>query len=430
MTSKRRESKRCADETSSSRDAARRTDPRAVKTLLAVSDMIAGTLERDAVLAASMDAAAEAMNAEACSILLRDPDSDELSFHIVKGERTEGLGHLRVAIDDGSIAGWVACHEEPLLIPDAYRDPRFNPVYDKRTGFHTKSVICVPLCAKGRRLGVVQVLNRRDGKSFDEADLGLSKAVASLIAVAIHNAEEHEARVCAERVATVGQTIAGLAHCVKNILNGLQGGSYIIDMSLERDDGDKARRGWTMVKRNMSLLSNIVLDMLSYTKDRKPALWPCEVNELCEDVAALLEGQAKENNVTLTCDLGRDVGEVEIDGAAIKRCLINLVGNAIDACGETEGSVTVETRLLDDPERFTLRVCDTGRGIESAALEKIFNPFYSTKGSKGTGLGLAVTQKIVEEHHGVLRVDSTPGKGTTFTMELPVRQRTENPPIC
>jgi CheY-like chemotaxis protein/anti-sigma regulatory factor (Ser/Thr protein kinase) len=180
-----------------------------------------------------------------------------------------------------------------------------------------------------------------------------------------------------------------------------------------------------MVKRNMALLSNIVLDMLSYTKNRKPSVWACEVNELCEDVVALLEGQAAESGVALATDLARDVVEVELDAAAIKRCLINLVGNAVDACGQTGGSVTVQTRLLDRPGFFAIRVSDTGCGIESGLIEKIFDPFYSTKGNRGTGLGLAVTKKIVEEHQGVLRVDSTPGKGTVFAMELPVRQQSE-----
>ncbi|HUU42583.1 MAG TPA: GAF domain-containing sensor histidine kinase, partial [Planctomycetota bacterium] len=394
-------------------------DSRGVDALVSVSQMVAGTLDRDAVIESAMDAAAEAMNAEACSILLRDAETGELCFYIVKGERTDGLGAARICVDDKSIAGWVASHRKPLLIPDAYDDPRFNPAWDRKTGFHTRSVICVPLVARDRELGVMQVLNRRDGESFDAADLELSQAVASLIAVAIHNAEEHAARVQAERVAVVGQTIAGLAHCIKNILNGLQGGSYILDQHLEKGDRERALRGWGMVKRNMGLLSDIVLDMLSYSKSRKPALKPTPVNRVCEDVVALLEGQAKDAGVSVSTRLGDDIDEVDLDEAAVKRSLINLVGNAVDACREKQGTVTVETALVDGGDRFTLTVRDTGCGIPPAALEKIFNPFFSTKGNKGTGLGLAVTKKIVEEHAGTLEVESTPGKGTAFIIELP-----------
>jgi len=398
-------------------------DSRGVHVLVSVTQMVAGTLERDAVLDAAMDAAAEAMNAEACSILLNDPVTGELCFHLVKGERTDGLDSARICVDDDSIAGWVAAHQEPLLIPDAYDDARFNPAYDKKTGFHTQSVICVPLVAKEKELGVIQVLNRRDGESFDADDLELCQAVASLIAVAIHNAEEHAARLQAERVAVVGQTIAGLAHCIKNILNGLNGGSYIIDQNLGKGDPERAKRGWAMVKRNMGLLSNIVLDMLSYTKSRKPALNPTPVNRLCEDIVALLEGQAREGNVTLAAQLSDDIDEVDVDEAALKRSLINLVGNAIDASKEKQGTVTLETALENGSDRFTLTVRDTGCGMPPEVVEKIFNPFFSTKGNKGTGLGLAVTKKIVEEHSGVLEVESTLGEGTAFIITLPVRQK-------
>ncbi len=316
----------------------------------------------------------------------------------------------------------MAGHEGPLIVPDAYEDPRFDPSYDKRTGFHTKSIICLPLMAKGRQVGVMQVLNRCDGQPFDEADIELAEAVASLIAVAIHNAEEHEARIQAERVATVGQTIAGLAHCIKNILNGLNGGSYIIDQNLEGGDPERAKRGWEMVKRNMGLLSNIVLDMLSYTKSRKPVVSATPINQLCEDVVALLEGQAAEGGVKLTSRLSAELGEVDVDEAALKRGLINIVGNAIDACRETHGSVTVETCLGDDSGRFVLTVRDTGCGMMPETVEKIFSPFFSTKGNKGTGLGLAVTKKIVKEHNGVLNVESKEGVGTAFIIELPIRQ--------
>lgn len=404
------------------RPAAGRHYRQSVETLLTVSQMIAGTLERDALLTAAMGAAAEAMSAEACSILLEDPDSGELHFHIVKGEHVGGLSRAQVPIDDTSIAGWVAKHAEPLLIVDAYEDSRFDPGYDQKTGFRTKSVICVPLKAKGRQLGVIQVLNRHDGKPFDTADLGLSEAVASLIAVAIHTAEEHEARLAAERIATVGQTIAGLAHCIKNILNGLQAGSYVIDRNIEGDDVGKVRRGWEMVKRNMGLLSNIVLDMLSYSKGRRPVCRPCRLNDLCTDVLALLTEQAKGRGVVLTSTLCEELPEVSIDESAIKRCLINMVGNAIDACEENKGVVTVQTRPETPDGRFALCVRDNGCGIEPAALEKIFDPFYSTKGAKGTGLGLAVTRKIIEEHSGTLRIDSTPGQGTEFIIELPAEQ--------
>ena len=398
-----------------------------MEVLLSVSRMVAGTLERDAVLRSAIDAAAGAMNAEACSILLWDAERGDLRFHIVQGDHADKLNAAHVAVSDESIAGSVAKHQEPVLVADAYEDARFDRGYDARTGFRTRSIVCVPLNAKGRRIGVMQILNRRDGKPFDQGDLDLASAAGCLIALAIYTSEEHEARLGAERLATVGQTIAGLAHCIKNILNGLQGGSYLIEQNLPAGKLDAVANAWQVVRRNMGLLSNIVLDMLSYSKARKPVFQPCVLEELCGEVIELLTEQANGKRVTLSRRTGTGPGEVPIDESAIKRCLINLVGNAIDACEAEKGRVVIETGLAETAGRFSVWVRDNGCGIEPRALERIFDPFYSTKGNKGTGLGLAVTKKIVEEHRGTLRVTSTPGEGTEFTIELPLEQEGASP---
>lgn len=390
--------------------------PSPLEALSRVSQMMAGNLDLPALLRSAIHAAAGAVGAEACSILLQDPGKPEMHFHVVDGPQTGDLDRVTVPVNDHSIAGWVAGHRRPALVPDAYRDSRFTPAYDRRTGFRTRSVLCVPLVAKDRFLGVIQLLNRRDGEVFDAADLDLAEAVAGLIAVAIHNAEEHEARLKAERLATVGQTIAGMAHFVKNILNGLLAGSYIIDQHLDGESESRVVRGWSIVKRNMQRLNNVVLDMLSYSRDRKPLRQSCRISALCEDVVGLLQHQAGEKGITLVTAC--HVEEACVDEAAIRRCLINLVGNAIDAC-EPGGLVRLEAHPDTDPTRFLLRVRDTGCGIAPEDRETIFDPFYSTKGGKGTGLGLAVTRKTVEEHQGEVHVESMPGEGTTFSLVLP-----------
>ena len=115
-----------------------------------------------------------------------------------------------------------------------------------------------------------------------------------------------------------------------------------------------------------------------------------------------------------------DLKEVVIDVMAIQRCILNLISNAIDACNEKEkGTVKVSTKLWKNKRNFKISISDNGKGIKKKNIEKIFQIFFSTKGIKGTGLGLAVTQKIIQEHNVKIKVNSTLGKGTTFSVTLP-----------
>ena len=397
-------------------------DGLAVSVLLQVSQMVGGSLDLGEVLSSAMDAARAAMRAEACSILLRATAAEELYFYTVKGESASGLHNLRLPSDDRSIAGWVAKHGELLCIEDAYEDARFNPEYDEKSGFRTRSVLCAPLAVGGKQVGVMQVLNRQDGGCFDQWDCDLVKGVASLVAVAIDNAAQHEAVVSAERLATVGQTVAGLAHCIKNILNGLQAGSFIVERSLAQENPSGGLvRGWNIVAKNLRFLSSIVLDMLSYSKSRRPLRQPCLVNTLCQDVVELVARQASEADVSLSMRLFDGAIEIGVDETAIRRCLLNLIGNAIEATKGTEGGeVTLETGMRDDDAQVAIRVRDNGCGMPPEVCGRIFEPLFSTKGNKGTGLGLAVTKKIVEEHEGLITVSSSPGEGTEFILTLPM----------
>jgi len=306
-----------------------------------------------------------------------------------------------------------------VLSKSAMDDARFHGaqgIVESRT----TSVVCAPLVTDEKALGVIYIATRAADRPFSEADLQLVSCLADTAAVFLQNARLHEQALRSQRLAAIGQAIAGMAHCVKNILNGLQGGSYILDQGLGDSPDPVVAKGWEMVKRNMGFLSNIVLDMLSYSKKRKPFYQPCDINELCARVCELLRPQAEQKAVELIFQPTEEVDVVNIDEAAIKRCLINLLGNAVDACEQSTGRVDLQFAGADDKGSFAIRVRDNGCGIAPEAREKIFDVFFSTKGGKGTGLGLAVTKKIVEEHGGTIRVKSTLGAGTEFTITLPI----------
>ncbi len=228
----------------------------------------------------------------------------------------------------------------------------------------------------------------------------------------------------AERLAAVGQTVAGMAHCVKNILHGLKGGSYMVNLGIKKENKEKLQTGWGMVQRNINRTHDLVQDLLSYSKERQPEMAPCHPNEVVEEVIELMQTVATENKVTLETNLFPQIGEVLLDERSLHRSLLNLVGNAIDACrddpnlGKTH-RVKVSTSI-DKDQTIRFDVTDNGSGMSEEVKTKLFSSFFSTKGPQGTGLGLLVTTKLIEEHKGTISVDSQLDQGTTFSIRLPM----------
>jgi two-component system NtrC family sensor kinase len=226
-----------------------------------------------------------------------------------------------------------------------------------------------------------------------------------------------------ERFAAVGQTVAGLAHYIKNILIGLKGGSYVVDVALDKNNIGKLKNGWKSIKRNIGRISDLVLDLLTYSKERKPEYENCFPNQIVNDVCELVEERAKKHELKIVKDFDPSIDEVSMDPRAIHRAMLNLVSNAIDACifyEDENKNWEIRVKTANEKDhiiRFEVR--DNGVGMNQETIDNLFTSFFSTKGDKGTGLGLAVTKKLVEEHKGTIDVESQPGKGATFTIRLP-----------
>jgi len=192
---------------------------------------------------------------------------------------------------------------------------------------------------------------------------------------------------------------------------------------LMRDDMRELGTGWDMVRRNIDRISSLVVDLLSYSKERKPEYEVCSPNAIADEVCELMGLKAKEFGTEIVRDLDPTIGELSLDPKGIHRCLLNLVSNAVDAIAfdEDEGKehlVQVTTRRERDGA-VTFQVSDNGCGMDEAARKQVFSSLFSTKGSRGTGLGLLLTQKIIQEHGGTITVDSELGKGSTFVIRLP-----------
>jgi PAS domain S-box-containing protein len=227
----------------------------------------------------------------------------------------------------------------------------------------------------------------------------------------------------AERMAAIGKTVAGVAHYIKNILSGLKGGAYVINSALSKNDLELIKKGWAMVEKNIDQITLVVTDMLIYSGDRKPVHEWVSPNDLVAEVMNLMAERAKLCRVELLADLEPKLKAVAMDKTAIYRCLLNLVSNAIDAC-TLEGIMQGNGRVIIKTAKAAgwgvkFEVVDNGTGIPPETQQRLFTDFFTTKGYKGTGLGLPVTKKIVSEHGGQLRFESEPEKGTRFVLFLP-----------
>jgi signal transduction histidine kinase len=238
--------------------------------------------------------------------------------------------------------------------------------------------------------------------------------------------QAQEELMASERLATIGETVAGLAHYIKNILTGLRGGMYMVDVGMAKGKPRMQQDGWGMVRRNIEKVSDLVLDLLKYSKERMPEPTVCSPNKIVLEGVELMREKAGQHGVKLSTDLDPNLKEAFLDQDGINDVLLNLISNAIDAClYDTNTSkvweVKVKTRLETDArsgEVILFQIIDNGAGMTDAVKAKLFTRFFSTKAGRGTGLGLLITQKIVNEQGGEVSVESEVGQGTTFSVRF------------
>jgi signal transduction histidine kinase len=239
--------------------------------------------------------------------------------------------------------------------------------------------------------------------------------------------EKTKKLVQAERMSAVGQTVAGLAHAIKNIAGGLKGGVFVLEKGIELNNSQYLRQGWDMVKGDVTRIENLTLDLLNYSKEREPNYKVCNPNKPAKEVFDLMLPRAQRYAVALELDIDESLLDAWFDPDGIHRCLLNLVTNAIDACTDIEanqkdGKVVLRS-LKSEGGMLEYQVVDNGCSMDEDTRARIFQGFFSTKGTKGTGLGLMITKKIIDEHGGVIELESEKGKKTKFIIKLPYEKK-------
>lgn len=392
------------------------------RTALAVSH----TLDIDQLLGRIMELIFEWVEADRGCIMLLDRNT-EAWLPKVRLNRRDSQSDEAMVISQ-TILEYVRLHCEGVLTSDAREDGRFDAARSI-LNMGIREAICVPMQGRYGMVGVIyidtytppsQAFQGAAANKFSQDHLKLMVAIGHQAALAIEDTTYYSALVQAERLAAVGQTIASLSHHIKNILQGIRGGSYLIDEGLRNGDSDVVRKGWGIVEKNQERISGLVMDMLSYSKERKPDKRPSELNSVVDEIVQLMQARALEANVTLSLTCQPEIPEMVFDLEGLHRAVLNVVSNGIDAAEERDdGRVEVTTSWDAEADRLRVLVEDNGPGIPEEKRSQIFTVFESDKGNRGTGLGLPVSQKILREHGGDILVHSELGKGSRFELVWP-----------
>lgn len=392
---------------------------------------IGHTSDLQSLIARVLDQIFEWVAVDRACIVLREPTTSELVVNAARFRQPDLASSMRVS---KSILRYVQNQNVGVLTNDAREDDRWDDS-DPSAEIGIHEAICVPLCGHSGFLGAIYVdtfknpaLAGRSGKNLlTEEHLKIMVAVGNHAALAIENARFSQELVNKERLAAIGETIASLSHHIKNILQGINGGTYLLDQGFQSDSRADALRGWQIVRRYQDDISKLVLDMLSYSRERKPERAVARLDRTVAECVELMQDRAREMKVELEWVPGNTPGPFEFDSFGISHAVNNLLHNAIDACeGVAAAKVMVGVGYKPESGHAFVTVQDNGKGIEPTELNKIFELFHSTKGNRGTGLGLAVSRKIINEHGGEISVESRLGSGSKFTIALPCSDSLKN----
>lgn len=232
------------------------------------------------------------------------------------------------------------------------------------------------------------------------------------------------------QLTSIGLLVGSISHGIKGLLTGLDGGIYMVNSGFEKDKPERVEKGWEMVQRNVERIRGMVLDILYYAKDRDLEISDIDLAALVTELRQGLEKKASDLDVDVRIELADDIGSFPGDQHAIRAMLLNLLENSLDACraDRSGGDHYIRFSARRTPPWLVIEVEDNGIGMDRETREKAFSLFFSSKGVKGTGLGLFIANKIVDKHSGTINVDSEPNRGSRFLIRLPLRARPSTRP--
>ena len=402
---------------------------RAWRVMYSLAETLGSILSEQELLERVMDVIFEQVPVDRGFILMKDVQTEDLIAHVVR-YRTRGgrdePNEKQPITTSRRIIDHVSHKHEAVLCTNAMTDRRFASVTNKNEGsihdFSLRSVICAPIIARDQLLGVIHIDCSMTAHTYSEEQLRLITAIGYQAGLALENLQLLAQRMQQERLAAVGETVAYLSHHIKNILQGMRSGADLLELGLAKKREEQVRQGWGIVHKNLDKVMDLTMNMLAFSKDRQPRLDYVQLNHLVNEAVELAQHTADERHIMLLSDLEENIPPIMLDADGISRALLNIVMNALDAVPHTEGIIHVKTHYDAANKIATISVLDNGPGIPENQIATIFQPFHSSKGNAGTGLGLAVAKKVLDEHRGRIEVASNPVDGTVFSLQIPAAE--------
>ena len=368
--------------------------------------------------------ATEAVSAKGALLRILNVETGQLELSASYGlsERYLSKGHVSTA----KVITDLCRMNKVIIIEDVQTNPRVQyPREAREEGI--ASMLDLPLTLGDQVVGIIRIFFG-DKRKFSEEHLDFLKAIAEQCTLAIDKArliEKQQSRyehlaIQTEKLSALGRMAAGIAHEINNPLGGilLYGTNLIKKVPKEGPLYDSLE---VIINETMRC-KRIIQDLLEFSRDRPPSKIMGNINDTLEKAVGILENEFRLKHITVKKDLSGEIPEILLDSSQLQQVFVNILVNAVEAIQEG-GTITIQTHMGKDRGRMIVEIADTGCGISAENRAKIFEPFFSTK-SKGTGLGLAVSYGIVQNHQGNIGVTSEPGKGTCFSIEFPILQKT------
>jgi signal transduction histidine kinase len=398
-----------------------RLKARLFESLASVSRTINSTLNLDEALRAITREACQLMRARMCSLMLLDESREWLDLRASFGAGDAYLKKPRLSANE-SLIGVVVRRQKPLQAANVQTDSRYQNVeLARHEGL--VSLLSVPLIFSGQSIGALSVYTARP-YHFANEEISILSALAELSAIAIEKAQLYERVVDMEeqlrqneKLSALGLLAAEVAHEIRNPLTVMKLLYHSLDLKFAAPD--PRAKDAQILGEKIGQLDKIVERILDFARTTEPKFAPVNLNHLVNDLGLLVRHKLANQGVKLVCDLQPDLPPVPGDATQLEQAFLNLILNAAEAMA-AGGTLTIKTRRLKS-EQVEVAFKDTGVGMSQEQQAHAFKTILTTTKARGTGLGLAIVGRVVETHHGQIRIVSRPGHGTTLHLTLPAQ---------